>query len=263
MAEGYPQEIRPRRRWGRRVLITLIVLLVLVGMVLFVVDRFGASYAERRIADRVAQEVAENKATSAAPDVTIGGVPFVTQVLAGRYKEITILLRDFKGPAGQGRTVTMPLLDIRAKDVRAPLNTIRSGNGDIVATTVTGAATIDYAQVAALIGQQGLTLKEQDGKVVGTAPLEVLGQTFILSGTGEITVKGDVVQVRIKGLTAAGLPAVPLVQNLITAYAERLSLDLRVPKLPLGLAVSKIEPRPEGFVVTAQASEVPLNSGGL
>lgn len=263
MAEGYPQEIRPRRRWGRRVLITLIVLLVLVGMVLFVVDRFGASYAEERIADRVAQEVAENKATSAAPDVTIGGVPFVTQVLAGKYQEITILLRDFKGPAGQGRTVTMPLLDIRAKDVRAPLDTIRSGKGEIVATTVTGAATIDYPQVVALIGQQGLTLKEQDGKVVGTAPIELLGQPFTVTGAADITVLDDVVRVRIKGLTAAGLPAVPLVQNLIDAYAERLSLDLRLPKLPLGLAVRTVEPRPEGLLVTARASEVPLNTGGL
>jgi hypothetical protein len=228
-----------------------------------VADRVGASYAERVIGDRVAQEVADQKATSEKPDVTIEGVPFLTQVAAGKYEDIQIRLKNFAGPAGNGETIRMPLLDIHALDVNAPLDTIRSGNGDIVAGKVTGAGTIDYATVADLINQEGLKVAEKDGKLVGTAPVQALGQTWNVSGTANLEIKDGVVQVRFADVTADGLPNVPLVRNLIDNYVKGLALDLQVPALPLGLKVQKVEPRPEGLVVTAGASDVPLNSGGL
>jgi hypothetical protein len=254
---------RPRRRWGRRLLATLIVLLIIIGIILVVLDRFGASYAERVIGDRVAEQVANQKATSDKPDVTVEGVPFLTQVLAGKYQEIKIELRNFSGPAGNGKTIKMPLLDIRAKDVRAPLDTLRSRQGNIVATTVTGAGTIDYPQLTELIGQKGLTLKESGGKLVGAAPVQALGQTFNVTGAATLTVKNGVVQVRFSDVTAAGLPNVPLVRNIIDSYVQQLAVDLKVPELPLKLKVEKVQATPAGLVVTAGASEVPLNAGGL
>jgi hypothetical protein len=254
---------RPRRRWGRRLLATLIVLLIIIGIILVVLDRFGASYAERVIGDRVAEQVANQKATSDKPDVTVEGVPFLTQVLAGKYQEIKIELRNFSGPAGNGKTIKMPLLDIRAKDVRAPLDAVRSGQGSIVATTVTGAGTIDYPQLTELIGQKGLTLKESGGKLVGAAPVQALGQTFNVTGAATLTVKNGLVQVRFSNVTAAGLPDVPLVRNVIDSYVQRLAVDLKVPELPLKLKVEKVQATSAGLVVTAGANDVPLNAGGL
>jgi hypothetical protein len=254
---------RPRRRWGRRLLVTLIVLLVIIGIALAVLDRFGASYAEKVIGDRVAQQVADQKATSDKPDVTIEGVPFLTQVLAGKYQEIRIQLRNFAGPAANGKTLAMPLLDIRAKDVRAPLDTLRTGKGDIVATTVTGAGTIGYAEVADLIGQKGLVLSQRDGKLIGTAPVQALGQTFTVTGAATLAVVNGVVQVRFSDVTAQGLPDVALVRGIIDSYVQRLAVDLKVPALPLKLKVQKVEPTPAGLVVTAAANEVSLNASGL
>jgi hypothetical protein len=262
VAEVYGSS-RPRRRWGRRLLATLIVLLIIIGIILVVLDRFGASYAERVIGDRVAEQVANQKATSDKPDVTIEGVPFLTQVLSGNYQEIKIELRNFSGPAGDGKTIKMPLLDIRAKDVRAPLDTLRSQQGNIVATTVTGAGTIDYPQLTELIGQKGLTLKESGGKLVGATPVQALGQTFNVTGAATLTVKDGVVQVRFSDVTAAGLPDVPLVRNIIDSYVQRLAVDLKVPELPLKLEVQKVQPTAAGLVVTAGAHDVPLNAGGL
>jgi hypothetical protein len=262
VAEVYGSS-RPRRRWGRRLLVTLIVLLIIIGIVLVVLDRFGASYAERVIGDRVAEQVANQKATSDKPDVTVEGVPFLTQVLAGKYQEIKIELRNFSGPAGNGKTIKMPLLDIRAKDVRAPLDALRSRQGNIVATTVTGAGTIGYPQLTELIGQKGLTLKESGGKLVGAAPVQALGQTFNVTGAATLTVANGVVQVRFSNVTAAGLPDVPLVRNIIDSYVQRLAVDLKVPELPLKLKVQKVQPTSAGLVVTAGANDVPLNAGGL
>jgi DUF2993 family protein len=264
VTEVYGEQGRPRRRWGRRLLITLIVLLVLLGIVFAVADRFGASYAERMISDRVAQQVADQEASSDKPDVTVEGVPFLTQVLRGRYQEIKIELRNFAGPAGNGQTIRMPLLDVRAKDVRAPLDTLRTGRGDIVATKVTGAGTVDYATLAELTNREGVKLAEKDGKLAVTAPLEVLNQTVTVNGTANLEVAANnVVRVRFEQVTAEGLPDIPLVQNALNNYAKQISVDLAVPALPLKLAVQKVQPTPAGLVVTAAADEVPLNSGGL
>jgi LmeA-like phospholipid-binding len=254
---------RRRGHAGRRLLITLIVLLIIIVGALAVLDRLGASYAERVISDRVAEQVANQKATSEKPDVTIEGVPFLTQVVKGRYQEIKIELRDFSGPVANGKTVRMPLLDIRAKDVRAPLETLRTGNGDIVATTVTGTGTVDYATVEQLVDKPGLKLAEKDGKLVVTAPLTVLNQQVTIQGTADVTVQKNVVSLRFEQVTANGVPDVPFVQNLLNNYAKQISIDLRLPQLPLKLELQKVEPTPAGLVVTAGANEVPLNAGGL
>jgi hypothetical protein len=97
-----------------------------------------------------------------------------------------------------------------------------------------------------------------------TAPLEILNQTVTINGTATLDVAdGNVVRVRFDQVTAAGLPDVPLVQNALTNYARQLSVDLKVPALPLKLVVQEVRPTAAGLVVTAAANEVPLNAGGL
>ncbi len=264
MAEVYGERSRPRKRWGRRLLITLIVLLLLLGIFAVVVDRFGKSFAERLIGERVTEQVANQEATSEKPDVTVEGVPFLTQVLSGEYQEIKIQLANFTGPAGNGKTIRMPLLDVRAKDVRAPLETLRTRQGDNIATTVTGTGTLDYATLAELTDREGVKLGEKDGKLAVTAPLDVLNQTVTVNGTANLEVtKDNVVRIRFEQVTAEGLPDIPLVRNLLNNYAKQISVDVKVPALPLDLVVQKVQPTAEGLVVTAAASEVPLNSGGL
>jgi len=263
VGEVYGTQRRPRKRWGRRLLITFIVLLIIVGGLLVALDRFAVSYAERRISDEVTTQVADQKATSEKPEVTIEGVPFLTQVADGKYQEIKIQLANFAGPAGRGKTVRIPLLDVRATDVIAPLDTIRSGRGEIKAATVTGSGTIDYTQLTSLIGQPSLKIAEKDGKLVGSAPVQALGQTFNASFTATLTVGNGVVQLRFTDVTADGLPNVPLVRSAINAYARRLGVDLKVPTLPLKLTLQKVEPRPDGLHITAGANDVALNSAGL
>ena len=262
MAEVYGSA-RPRKRWGRRLLITFLVLLVLIVAALVVADRFGKSYAERVIGDRVAEQLTAQKATAEKPDVTIEGVPFLTQVVDGNYQEIKILLANFTGPAGNGKNIKMDQLDIRAKDVSAPLDTVRTGNGDIVAGTVTGVGTLGYANLAELIGQEGLKLSQRDGKLVGAAPFQALGQTFNATGTANLEVKEGVVKVTFADVTADGLPNIPLVRGLVDNYVKQLAFDLKVPALPLDLKVQKVEPRADGLFVTTGASDVSLSSGGL
>jgi len=263
VGEVYGERVRPRRRWGRRLLITFLVLLLIIAAALAVADRVAASYAERMIGDKVAEQVANQKATSGKPDVTIEGVPFLTQVLRGEYEEIKIELADFAGPAGNGQTIRMKLLDMRANNVLAPLDTIRSGNGEIKAKTVSGTGLIDYAQLAQLVNQPGVKLGAKDGKLVGSAPVTALGQTLNVSAAATLTVKGGVVQVRFSDVKAEGLGDNVLVRGLVNSYVQKLAFDLKVPALPLDLQVEKVEPQADGLKVTAGARDVTLNSSGL
>lgn len=167
MAEAYPAEGRPRRR-GRKVLIGFLVLLLVLAGLLVVADRVAAGVAERAIADQVRQEIAKQDAQSAAPQVEVGGFPFLTQVLDGRYERISIQLTDVRGDV-QGDAVEVPKLDVDARNVTASLDTLRSGRGDVVAESVDGRGTVTYESLAKLLDRPGLTLGERNGKLAVTA----------------------------------------------------------------------------------------------
>jgi hypothetical protein len=103
VADVYETAPRRRRR-GRGLLITVVVLLLLLLGGLLIADRYGASYAEGVLSDKVAEQVRQQKASSDTPEVTIEGVPFLTQVARGEYQEIRIELPNFTGPVEQGST---------------------------------------------------------------------------------------------------------------------------------------------------------------
>ncbi|SCL20630.1 Protein of unknown function [Micromonospora nigra] len=251
---------RPRR--GRTVLITLVVLLLVLVGLLAVADRVAAGVAERAIADQVSQEVSNQGAQASSPDVEVGGFPFLTQVLDGRYERITIGLRDVRGSV-QGDAVALPTLDVDARDVSAPLDVIRSGQGEIVAETVTGTGTVTYDSLAALLDREGLTLGERDGRLAVTAPVDILGQRLTVVGTADVNVSDQgQVSLQFNDLSAEGLPNVPLARNLLNNYARSISIDVPLPELPFELTVREVRPLPEGLQVTANARDVPINSAG-
>ncbi|GIJ07505.1 DUF2993 domain-containing protein [Micromonospora andamanensis] len=252
---------RPRRR-GRKVLIGFVVLLLVLAGLVAIADRVAASVAERTIADEVRQQVAEQGAQSSPPEVEVGGFPFLTQVLDGRYERISIKLRDVQASV-QGDAVALPSLDVDARNVRASLDTLRTGQGEVVAETVNGTGTISYQSLAALLDREGLTLGERDGQLAVTAPVDVLGQRLTVTGTADIVV-GEEGQVALKfdDLNAEGLPDVPLARTLVNNFARSISVDVPLPELPFQLTVREVRPQPQGLTVTADARDVPINSAG-
>jgi LmeA-like phospholipid-binding len=252
---------RPRRRWGRRILITLIVLLALFAVLLAVADRVAANVAEQRIADEVQTQLTAREVQSTPPQVGVGGFPFLTQVLAENYEKISIEVRDVTAPSDQG-AIRLPRLDVQAHDVKAPIETLRTGQGDIVASTVEGTATIGYASVVELIDQPNLRLAERDGKLLATLPVELFGQRFTLTGEATIEPVEGKIRLRFQDLNAEGLPTNDAVRSAVNGFARDLSVDVALPPLPFGIQVQEVRPLPEGLEVTATASDVPLNQAG-
>jgi hypothetical protein len=260
VAEAPAYEERPRRR-GRKLLTGFVVLLLVLAGLLLVADRLAAAAAERAVADQVKQEIAKQNASSGAPRVEVSGFPFLTQVLAGKYEHISIVLTDVKGQV-QGGAVDVPRLDVDARNVKASLETLRSRQGDVTAETVDGRGTITYDSLAKLLDRPGLKLSEQNGKLAVNAPVDILGAKLTVNGTADLTVANGKVALRFNQLTAEGLPNLPLARTLLANYAKGISIDVPLPELPFQLNLRKVEPRPEGLAVTADAKNVPINSVG-
>jgi hypothetical protein len=243
------------RSRGRRWAVGLLVFLLIVVGLLVVADRVGAWYAQRRIADEVQQEVAKREITSDKPDVSVGGFPFLTQVLSGDYESITIVLRNVEGGG-----VRLSELDIKATGVHAELDTIRSGNGEARADRVTGTATVGYPTIAALTSLPGLQLSGQDGQLRVRLPVTIQGQDVVLVGTAKVQVNENVIQVRVSELDdeKGSLPAAA--RSIANGYADQLSVNLRLPDLPYDLTVNQVTTESSGLAVTATARAVPITS---
>ncbi|WP_422772050.1 DUF2993 domain-containing protein [Plantactinospora sp. WMMC1484] len=267
MADSYPAEggtygERPRRRRGRRAVVILIVVLLVLAGLLVVADRVAAGVAERMVADQVEQELAQQNVQSTAPEVTVGSFPFLTQVLNGRYDSIKVLLRDVQGPVqGTGAAVRVPELTVDAQDVTASMDTLRTGQGEVTAATVRGTGTIAYDSVVELIDRPGVQLREQDGNLGITAPVQVpiLNQELTVQGTAKLSVEGDDVVINFENLRSSDLPDNPVIQTFVTNFARQLAVRVPLPPLPFALQLHEVRPAPDGLAVTASAENVALS----
>lgn len=235
----------------RRVLVGLAVLAVL----LVVADRVAAWAAQRAVAEHVATELASYQVQSQPPEVTIGGVPFLTQVAGGRFESVTLRLRD----VGNGQ-VRLPLVELTASGVTADASTLIEREGSIDAERVDGAATVGYASVIALTGLDSLDLSAgPDGAVRVRVSTELLGEPVTAVGTGEVSAAGGTVRMRVGDLRIEGRDSLPPeAEPLLADLAGRLSVEVPLPPLPYGLTVESVRAEPAGLVVAVRAANVPL-----
>lgn len=255
MAESYPMVSEGRRRRRRRLAVAAIALLSLVGL-LVVADRVAVAYAEDRVAREIRAQVAERGLRSGPVQVTIDRFPFLTQVIAGHYPLIRVVVPDVQGDVA-GHTVRLPRLDVELRDVTASLRALR-GEEEASARWVTGRVIVAYDTVEEIIDRPGLTLTERNGQLRVTAPLVVVGREYTVEGTAQVVVESDQVRLRVTELTSADLPTNPAIRALVRAYAEQISIRVPLPDLPFDLDVDEVSATPDGLAVIARASDVPV-----
>lgn len=220
----------------------------MIGLIVVVV--LGAGVV---VADRVAAAEAENRAVEAielnleglqgTPEVTIGGFPFLTQLLRGSLKEVS----------GQVDGMTLDGIDavdvvVEAQDV-STTEPYTAASGSIAATLPTASIEQVVAERSDLdvqVAVEGDALK---------ASGEVLG--LPLSATLTPRVEDGRLLVDVGGLSLAGLTIT--VDDLPASIRSRLT-DLEVPVsgLPEGLELSTATVVPEGVRFTATGTDVTL-----
>jgi hypothetical protein len=229
----------PRRHWGRRLLITLI---VLVGL-LVAADRIGLLVAERTAGNTI--RTSQN--LDSTPSVSVAGFPFLTQLGTGHFKQITVKAKDV--PVGtSSRTLNVAAVTVVLHDVRVARDLSR-----VQATSATAAATISYADLSHTLGitvAYGGT-SSGVGRVQATASVTVLGQSISGSVSAGVQVTGDTLKFVDPAVNGTNLPsaAVPLLQQI---YGVPLALS----GLPFNVKVAGVAATPDGIVIDLSGADL-------
>ena len=243
----------------------LAVLLMLLVGALFVADRIAAGMAEDRIAQETKKALVDKKVSFAGePDVSVTGFPFLTQVLDGKYKKITIVINQ-----PEINQVKLNALQVEARAVRADARSMMNGTGEVIAGEVSGIGTMSWENVRPLLELAGLPstidpaqveLTVVNNKVVIRVPLTYQGFKFALIAKGSMIVEQGKVRLKLEELASDQGSAPKVLQDLIKRFGDRLQVTLRLPGLPYNLVINKVESSDAGLLVIASAKDVKLNS---
>lgn len=151
-----------RNRLARRLLIgALVLLLVLLGL-----DRLGNYVAEQTAATTIQRSAH----LDSEPDVAIGGFPFLTQLAAGRFDEITVTVHGVEvGSGGVGVHVARLVVVLHTVRVSRDLHSVR-------ADSATAAGLITYPDLSRSLDAQ--VSYAGQGRVRASKTLTVAGHTF-------------------------------------------------------------------------------------
>ncbi|RFU43354.1 DUF2993 domain-containing protein [Actinomadura logoneensis] len=222
----------------------LLVVLVLLVVGLVAADRIGVRVAQNEIGKQVAAQYDLAK----RPDVTIHGVPFLTQAVQGEYDQIDVRIGDW---TQQGITVQDVKVEMRGVD--APLDQVAGGNADsVTARTATASAVLPFDLIKSRAPKEVKAVRAKDGNLEVDMSGQVLA--FSLNGTAELSVKPSrrgiaitPVKVSTSGIT------VPL-----DTVRDRLAWYIPITDLPVGSRISQIHVTGEGVEVAATAENVKL-----
>jgi hypothetical protein len=257
--------VRRRRRGGLTALLAVVLVLVVLAVV---ADRFAARAAENELHDQLAQELVAREVSYSSLDVGVGGVPFLTQVAAGRYEKITIDMTAVRLPAGDGKAATLPSLHVVGTGVNAAaadlVNAAGGGTAKVTADQVTGTAVVSYPTLQELADVaryqlSNLTFGEQGGALKARATATVAGFSLPLAATADVTVVDGVIQVHLRDATAVGVEVPQFAKDYLDGLVNS-TITASLPALPFGLTLDRLSVAPDGLAITATGRDVPLVS---
>lgn len=226
--------------------------MVVLAVLLVVADRVALLVADRAIASKV--QSTQN--LSRRPGVHIEGFPFLTQVIGNKYRAVRLNASDVT-VGDSNRKVTMKTVNARATGIATTRNFSQA-----TAHTVSGTATITYAELSHVVGvplRYDGTGADGAGRVATTKTLSALGLSVTGSVSAEVNVLGgdrlQFSQVRVTlADTGVSLPQ-STTDQFLSVFGNQLSLS----GLPFGLRIDRIIATKAGVEVTGSGTNVPLN----
>ncbi|MEV6278644.1 DUF2993 domain-containing protein [Nocardia sp. NPDC051832] len=222
----------------------LLITLVVLAIALVAGDRVAVAMAQNEIGRKIAAEYD----LSRQPDVTIGGFPFLTQALDGRYPNVDIQVGQWSG-----QNLTVRDLDVVLTDVDAQLNDVLGGRtANLVAATATATALVPYDTVRdfAPSGTETISHSPEGLRVTGTFSVEGIPVPATVVVTVAPT-EGGIEVTPVSVQSAAGGPTISL-----ALLRSTLTFTVPLEQLPLGARLTAITPSTDGLLVTAVAHDV-------
>ncbi|MBA3489072.1 MAG: DUF2993 domain-containing protein [Longispora sp.] len=230
----------------------LLVVIVLLAGVLIGADRVLAVVAERKLADQVSAELQKKGlTTSQEPQVSIGGFPFLTQMLAGKYSSIQITAPDVTSG-----NVKFTSLDVRVEGVVAD----DFGLTPVLAEKVTGEGIVPFGSIVALLPRSDVTVIAVGEKLQLRLPLNFGEQSLVVVATVMPSISDGRLRLAVDEVGTQDGGALPaFAQMLLMPVNALLSAGFELPKLPYDMRVDRVEVADTGLRAWASAADVPLN----
>lgn len=248
-----------------------IILLVLVG--LLVAADFGAAAAAEY---QVSKRLRGHLDLPEDPAVRINGFPFLTQAIAGDYRNVEVT-------ADRVTVAKLRNIGVEAtlEHVRVPLSDLLSGSAESVRVDkVTGRARIQVSELGKLINVEDLRIERIPGEdqttttqnpgdsgTGGTGPIKLTGTTEIDGRRVDVGIAGSLdlvdgqIQVTAREVEVAGLPQLPaaLRLNLLRGFSARLDPG----SLPFTVTPTALRVENDTLVVEGTAHDIELSASGV
>ncbi|MGH1553927.1 LmeA family phospholipid-binding protein [Streptomyces sp. L7] len=242
---------------GLRILLTVVVIL---GVLFVVVDRVAVYFAQDEAAGKV--QTSENLAS--APDVSIKGFPFLTQVASGELDDVELGIKTYE--ATTANTTGSGTSTIRIDDLKADMKDVKFSNGysSAIAASATGSASIAYDQLLkAAKSEPTNILTGVDAQVVGLSDggngkikvdvkVSALGQETTYPVLSTVTVDGDTVKVHADNLPKL---VVDLADSRIRSITD---FQQTIDQLPGGVKLASVQAAKNGVEIKVKGSNVRL-----
>jgi hypothetical protein len=225
----------------RRFLIAVLIFLIAV---LVVADRVGAIVGAHVLASKVQSD----EGLGARPTASIGGFPFLTQAVAGNYKNVTITADNVVVS-----DVTVTTLTAHLHGMHLPLHAVLHGSvSQVPVDRVEASAFVAFSDVNQYLRSQHLGLQISPGtggQVHLIDRVTVHGQHVSLDGVGTVSVTDNVIHVKVTKI--AGVSA-------LASRTLRFSLPLR--GIPFRIVVQSVTASATGLTATGGASNIVLGT---
>jgi hypothetical protein len=226
---------------ARRVLITVIVLVVL----LVVADRVGDYVAEHAAADTIKN----SQHLDSSPSVDIAGFPFLTQLAAGDFGEITINADDL--PVGdQARRLSVSHLKVVLHGVTVPRDF-----SSVHADTADATARVSYEELGRTLGVR--ITYAGGGRIRASTSVTALGKTVSGSITARPRLHGSALSFGDPKVDGAG----DLAAEVTDALNQVFDLEIPLTDIPFRVRVRSLETRPDGIVVALTGRDLNYAKG--
>jgi DUF2993 family protein len=225
----------------------LLIVLVVLAALLVAADRIGVVVAQNRMASEIQQQLD----LDAKPDVSIRGIPFLTQAIRGTYKDIRVQLPDVDAGDVQDLSV-----NARLQGAHVSLSDALGGNVDrIPVDQISGTLLIPYDQLARASGISGLTITREGDSLRLTGSVQVLGRSIKAEAVGRVEVNDGRIAINAEQAKVAGIPVPTAV---LDEAARLLSFRVQPQNLPLNLRITAVHLTDTGLLVDAVSDDVVL-----
>ena len=225
----------------------LLVSVLLLAALLVVADRVAAHVTQGVLARQLTAELGTR------PSVELGGFPFLTQAVAGRYTDVRL-----RAARVERSGVSLTGFSAALAGVDVPLSDAVRGKVDAVPVQrLSASGVLSYAELQRLAGK-GLTIAPDPRGVRVSGTVRVLGQNVAASAVSSVTLQGDEVMLRAGDVEVDGIRPTGAIAR---ALAGRLDLDVRLPTLPYDVRLSSVQPGPTGIAVSGTARDIVLRRG--